>query len=338
MIGYLDDLVLVPLGITIALWLPLAALTLTLVYRAVRGGAPSAHSGGPARPRLCRLVLSRVSGTVRATAPAAAASPFACVATGVAIVIENHNWADIAGNPAAPTSTAPSCHRLSHAKQYVTPQCLPGPPNSLWLAAGQGFGIDDRPPSAHHQPTADHLVARLDRVGSPWKSYQEGIDGARCPLPARPSLPRYVRSLCPDLKQGDDWLATAVPHIRASPTYRRGGAIFIIWDEGAGGDGPSGLIALSPRARGGGYQNTIHSTHSALLATLQRIFGVGPPLGDAVNATDLRDLFVAPASSPRRDSAESPGTPDHASHFIFMSYLPPSRCGGCRTPRFGVDQ
>jgi len=47
-------------------------------------------------------VLSRVSGIVRATALAAAASPFACVATGIAIVIENHNWADFAGSPGAP--------------------------------------------------------------------------------------------------------------------------------------------------------------------------------------------------------------------------------------------
>ena len=56
-------------------------------------------------------------------------------------------------------------------------------------------------------------------------------------------------------------------------------------------DGPIGLIVLSPDAKGGGYSNTLHYTHSSLLRSLQEIFGVGPFLGDAAHATDLSDLF-----------------------------------------------
>ena len=48
---------------------------------------------------------------------------------------------------------------------------------------------------------------------------------------------------------------------------------------------------LSPAARGHGYANTIHYTHSSTLRTLEEIFGVRPLLGDAAHATDLRDLF-----------------------------------------------
>ncbi len=91
---------------------------------------------------------------------------------------------------------------------------------------------------------------------------------------------------------GDHWLAQALPPILASAAYQRGGIVLITWDEGAGSDGPIGLIALSPDAKPG-YSNTIHYTHSSLLRTLQEIFGVRPWLGDAANATDLSDLFIA---------------------------------------------
>jgi hypothetical protein len=51
------------------------------------------------------------------------------------------------------------------------------------------------------------------------------------------------------------------------------------------------MIVLSKLARGGGYFNNIYYTHSSTLRTFQEIFGVQPFLGDAVNATDLSDLF-----------------------------------------------
>jgi hypothetical protein len=109
-------------------------------------------------------------------------------------------------------------------------------------------------------------------------------------------------SLCDDMhdtcapfndavKQGDTWLQQNLPAILNSQAYQNGGIIFITWDEGEGGDGPIGLIVLSHDAKGGGYANTIHYTHSSTLRTLEEIFGVSPLLRDAANATDLRDLF-----------------------------------------------
>ena len=93
------------------------------------------------------------------------------------------------------------------------------------------------------------------------------------------------------VKQGDTWFAQNLPAILNSQAYRNGGIVFITWDEGEGGDGPIGMIVLSPDAKGGGYSNTIHYTHSSTLRTLEEIFGVTPLLGDAAKATDLRDLF-----------------------------------------------
>ncbi|HET7640188.1 MAG TPA: alkaline phosphatase family protein [Ktedonobacteraceae bacterium] len=93
------------------------------------------------------------------------------------------------------------------------------------------------------------------------------------------------------VKQGDTWLARHIPTILNSQAYQNGGIVFITWDEGEGGDGPIGMIVLSPNAKGGGYSNTLHYTHSSTLRTLQEIFGVRPLLGDAAHATDLSDLF-----------------------------------------------
>jgi hypothetical protein len=94
------------------------------------------------------------------------------------------------------------------------------------------------------------------------------------------------------LKQGDTWLAQNLPVILNSQAYQNGGIVFITWDEGVGGDGPIGLIILSPEAKGGGYSNSIHYTHSSLLRSLQEIFAVTPLLGDVAHATDLSDLFT----------------------------------------------
>jgi len=93
------------------------------------------------------------------------------------------------------------------------------------------------------------------------------------------------------VKQGDTWLANNIPTILNSAAYQAGGAIFITWDEAATGDGPIGMIVLSPFAKGNGYQNSIHYTHGSTLRTIEEIFGVTPLLGDAANQTDLRDLF-----------------------------------------------
>jgi len=93
------------------------------------------------------------------------------------------------------------------------------------------------------------------------------------------------------VKQGDTWLSQNLPAIFHSQAYQQGGIVLITWDEGEGGDGPIGMIVLSPRAKGGGYTNTIHYTHSSTLRTLEEIFHVSPLLGNAAGAPDLRDLF-----------------------------------------------
>src|SRR5213596_2897612 len=122
------------------------------------------------------------------------------------------------------------------------------------------------------------------------------------------TVPRYnfiVPDLCHDMhegqscsgsdriRSGDTWLSTEVPKILASQAYLNNGALFITWDEGASGDGPIGMIVLSPKAKGGGYANSIAYDHSSTLRTVQEIFGITPMLREAATASDLRDLFVS---------------------------------------------
>lgn len=266
------------------------------------------------------------------------------------IVMENHNWADIKGNPSAPYINNTLLPVASYAQQYFNPPGNhPSEPNYVWLEAGTSFGIaNDAPPAVNHLSTTLHLVTLLKNASITWKSYQEGISGTVCPLtsqglyapkhnpvvffddvtntndPGSAYCIAHVRpyselaadlkqntvasynfitpNLCNDMhdscaplgnpvKQGDAWLASNLPAILNSQAYKNGGAVFITWDEGSGGDGPIGMILLSPDGKGGGYSNTIHYTHSSTLRTLEEIFGVTPLLGDAAKATDLSDLF-----------------------------------------------
>jgi phosphatidylserine/phosphatidylglycerophosphate/cardiolipin synthase-like enzyme/regulation of enolase protein 1 (concanavalin A-like superfamily) len=276
----------------------------------------------------------------------ATATPFFGVRNAFVIVLENHDWSDIVGNPLAPYINNMLLPQAAHAEHYFNPTGVhPSLPNYLWLEAGQRFGVaDDGAPSVHHQATSQHLTTQLEAAGISWKAYEEGISGTVCPLTdsglyapkhnpfvyfddvtdgtsatsahciahvrpyselagdlQRNTVPRYTfitPDLCHDMHScgvdaGDQWLSTELPKILASAAYQHA-AVFITWDESeatGGVDGPIGMIALSLAAKVG-YANTIPYTHSSTLRTIQEIFGLTSLLGDAVNATDLRDLFV----------------------------------------------
>lgn len=94
------------------------------------------------------------------------------------------------------------------------------------------------------------------------------------------------------IAQGDTWLSQNLPTILNSTAFKTAGAVFVTWDEAATGDGPIGMIVLSPFAKGNGFQNTLHYTHGSTLRTFEELFGVAPFLNDAANENDLSDLFA----------------------------------------------
>jgi hypothetical protein len=94
--------------------------------------------------------------------------------------------------------------------------------------------------------------------------------------------------------QGDTWLSSEIPKIMASRAYQDNGALFIIWDDSGLANTPSGMILLSPLAKGGGYASTNRYTHSDALRTFQDILGIRPYLGGAADARNLAELFGDP--------------------------------------------
>ena len=266
------------------------------------------------------------------------------------ILMENQNWSHILGNKSAAyiNSLLPIA---SHAEKYYNPiKIHPSLPNYLWLEAGTNFGIlDDDDPGTNSLKTNQHLVTLLENKGITWKSYQENITGAPCPLVssglyaakhnpfvyfgdvtsnleprstyciahiwpftemamdiAAGNIAKYnfiTPNLCDDMhdkckpnrdqiEQGDVWLRQNLPVILSSSAYRTGGAVFITWDEAEKGDGPIGMIVLSPFAKGAGYSNSIYYDHGSTLRTMEEIFGVTPLLNDAAKQSDLSDLFA----------------------------------------------
>jgi hypothetical protein len=147
--------------------------------------------------------------------------------------------------------------------------------------------------SNNQNPQSKYCIAHLRPYGELATDLKNG------------TLPQYVwitPNLCDDMhdscnggdpiKQGDTWLAQNVPAILKSAAYKKGGALFIVWDEADNGDGPIGMIALSPFAKGHGYSNQIHYTHGSMLRTIEEIFGVKPLLRDAAKEKDLSKMFT----------------------------------------------
>jgi phosphatidylinositol-3-phosphatase len=271
--------------------------------------------------------------------------------TAFVIVMENHNWNEIEGNPSARYINDVLLPHAALATNYHdNPKHVhPSEPNYIWMEAGDNLAIlDDDDPDLNYRNTKKHLTTLLQTSGLSWKSYQQGIDGKRCPLQGQadyapkhnpmvffsdvtdgnnaesPNCISHVRPeaelatdlangavsgyvfITPDrchnmhdgcasgdqVRNGDAFLATEIPKIQASAAYNDGGAIFVTWDEGEGGDHPIGMIVLSPLARTG-LRSTTAFNHSSLLRTMQEIFAVEPLLRDANNVASLGELFTS---------------------------------------------
>jgi phospholipase C len=99
------------------------------------------------------------------------------------IVMENHSYSDIVGNPAAPyinSLVAKNAVAAGYHDSYVHPS----EPNYIWMVAGENFGImndgDPGPPS-NVIASRSHLADQLEAAGLTWKGYQESM-GQPCGL------------------------------------------------------------------------------------------------------------------------------------------------------------
>jgi len=272
-------------------------------------------------------VTAKTTVTAIPTTPTTPATPATSNKTVFLILMENHNWSDIKNSSSAPYINHTLLPQASYAEQYYNPPGIhPSQPNYTtkhlvtllnkagisWKSYQEDISGTDCPLTGNgsyapkHNPMVffDDVTNTNDAHSSYCiahvRPYTELATDLQQQTVARynfitPNLCNDMHDSCAPLndpvQQGDTWLAQHLPAILNSQAYKNGGIVFITWDEGEGGDGPIGMIVLSSDAKGGGYANTIHYTHSSTLRTLEEIFGVGPLLGDASQATDLRDLF-----------------------------------------------
>lgn len=89
------------------------------------------------------------------------------------IVEENHGFADVIGNPAAPNLNA-LAHQFGLATQYfgVT---HPSEPNYVALLGGSPFGVTSDNPYWMQSVAAPSLISQLDAAHISWKAYLQGL-------------------------------------------------------------------------------------------------------------------------------------------------------------------
>jgi hypothetical protein len=127
---------------------------------------------------------------------------------------------------------------------------------------------------------------------------------------ALPDFAFITPNLCHDthdcpVKAGDDWLASWIPRITASPAYRSGRTVvFLTWDEGDSGGASDcahdtsapgchvATIVIAPTTRAGTRSGTLFN-HYSLLKTTERLLGLPATLGNAADPSNasMRTAF-----------------------------------------------
>ena len=188
------------------------------------------------------------------------------------IVMENHSYSQIIGNPSCPYLNQ-LAQQFASATNYRSPY-HPSLPNYLVMTSGSTQGVGD---DAYHLIDAPNVFAQMDGAGIPWRSYSESMgqpcrasDGSLYASRHNPAV--YYRSvtsdpdkcagkvvdfsniwgdlaanavryawITPNLQDdmhdgspaaADQWLQGVLPQLMQSPGYMNGGVVFIIWDEG----------------------------------------------------------------------------------------------------------
>jgi hypothetical protein len=121
----------------------------------------------------CRLALAVA---LVSLAACAAASPPSALATAprshvFLIVLENHEYGEVAGNPDAPYLNRLAEHGALATSYYAIAH--PSLPNYLALLGGSTFGIGED--CSGCEASGDNLALQLSRAGISWRAYMGGL-------------------------------------------------------------------------------------------------------------------------------------------------------------------
>ena len=281
---------------------------------AVRPSATSAmtgqsSAGNPSAPS--------ASGAQRAAVPEPAHT--------VVVVMENHGYADIIGNPAAPFINDLARRGALFTRSYAITH--PSEPNYLALFSGSTQGIADD--GCPYRFAAPNLAADLIKAGKSFAGYAEDLPGPGSPVcsagdyarkhvpwanfsnvpgsvslpftsfPATafarlPSVSFVIPNLCHDMHDcgvaaGDAWLRDNVGRY-ADWAMRHDSLLVLTWDEDDGGQANHiTTIFAGQMVRPGRYAEPV--THYTVLATIEAAYKL-PRDARAAAAAPITDIWL----------------------------------------------
>ena len=241
----------------------------------------------------------------------------------VVVVMENHSYAEIIGNPAAPFINTLAGHGALFTRSYAITH--PSQPNYLALFSGGTQGITDD--SCPHQFTAPNLAAGLSAAGKSFAGYAEDLPGPGSPacsageyarkhapwtdfsnVPGSSSLPFtsfpadfarlpavsfVIPDLCHDMHDcsiaaGDAWLRAHIGGY-AGWAMRHHSLLIVTWDEDDSSQGNHIVtIFAGQQVRPGRYAQPV--THYSVLATIEAAYTL-PRDGQAAAATPITSIW-----------------------------------------------
>jgi phosphatidylinositol-3-phosphatase len=279
-----------------------------------QAGSASAMPASTGQP-----VAGSVSPPATGAQPGAVPEP----AHTVVVVMENHSYAEIMGNPAAPFINTLAGHGALFTRSY--PVTHPSQPNYLALFSGGTQGITDD--SCPHQFTAPNLAADLSTAGKSFAGYAEDLPGPGSPVcsageyarkhapwtdfsnvPGSRSLPFtsfpadfarlpavsfVIPNLCHDthdcsIAAGDTWLRAHIGGY-AGWAMQHHSLLIITWDEDDTSQGNHIVtIFAGQQVRPGRYAEPV--THYSVLATIEAAYRL-PRDGQAAAATPVTSIW-----------------------------------------------
>ena len=277
---------------------------------------PAATSAGTGQPPAGSAAPSPTT----SAQPAAVPEP----AHTVVIVMENHAYGQIIGDPAAPFINDLARRGALFTRSYAITH--PSQPNYLGLFSGSTQGITDD--SCPNRFTAPNLAADLHKAGKSFAGYAEDLPGPGSPIcsagdyarkhvpwanfsnvPSSASLPFtsfpatafarlptvsfVIPNLCHDMHDcsvatGDTWLRAHIGGY-ADWAMAHNSLLILTWDEDDSGQGNHiATILVGQKVRPGRYAEPI--THYSVLATIEAAYTL-PRDGQAVTATPITDIW-----------------------------------------------
>jgi acid phosphatase len=245
----------------------------------------------------------------------------------VIVVEENHSFADIIGNSAAPYLNSLAAQGALFTNSTAITH--PSEPNYIALFSGSTQGVTDD--SCPHTFSADNLGAQLAAAGhsfagysedlpssgflgctagnyvrrhSPWTNFSSVPASASLPLSAFPrdynSLPTVsfvIPTVANDMHDGtvsaaDTWLRNNLDgYAQWAKTHNS--LLIVTWDEDDTHTGNHiATIFAGASVKPGSYSEAIN--HYRLLRTIEEAYGL-PPLGQAAMTPPISDVWLAPA-------------------------------------------